>query len=291
VSLRDAAPAALKPMARRAAQTFGRATAGLRMLPDFIIAGGSRCGTTSLHRALLTHPGILPPVATKGVHYFDVGYTHSLSWYQGHFPLRALAAARTSSVQGAPLAFESSGYYMHHPMGPSRIAESLPGVKIVVMLRDPVERAYSAYKHEFARGFETERSFETALDLEAGRLAGEVDRLRADPAYISHAHRHQSYTDRGQYVEQVGRLFDVFGRERVHVLDSEAFFATPEPVYEELLAFLGLPVVHPPAYEQHNARKSSSMAQETADRLAAHFAPYDAALTELLGRTPAWQQR
>jgi hypothetical protein len=290
MSLRDAAPSALKPIARRAIQAFGRPTAGLRMLPDFIVAGASRCGTTSLHRALLTHPGIVPPVATKGVHYFDVEYPRGLAWYQGHFPIRALAASRTSSVPGAPLCFESSGYYMHHPMAPSRIAQAVPDVKIVVMLRDPVERAYSAYKHEFARGFEPEANFETALAREPERLAGEVDRLRADPAYVSHAHRHQSYTDRGQYVDQVSRLFETFGRDRVHVLDSEDFFATPEPVYEQLLEFLGLPVVHPPAYEQHNARKGSSMRPETASRLATHFEPYDTALAELLHRTPAWQR-
>lgn len=286
--MRHSAPADLKRAGRRAALALGRSTSPLRMLPDFIVAGASRSGTTSLHRALLTHPGIVPPVFTKGVHFFDVNWTKGVPWYRSHFPVRAIAERRTSSVAGAPLAFESAGYYMHHPLAAERIAQTITDVKIIVMLRDPVDRAYSAYKHEFARGFETEDSFERALDLESERLAGEVARIRADPGYVSQSHRHQSYTDRGHYAEQVLRLFTTFGRERVHVLYSEDFFATPEPVYERLLEFLGLPIVHAPAYEQHNARRGSSLGQRTIDRLTQHFEPYDAQLAELMGQPPAW---
>lgn len=290
MSMRQSAPEELKRAGRRAALALGRGTASLRMLPDFILAGASRSGTTSLHRALMTHPGIVPPILHKGVHFFDANWTRGVPWYRSHFPVRAIAERRTSSVPGAPLAFESAGYYMHHPLAPGRIAQTIPDIKIIVMLRDPVERAYSAYKHEFARGFETETSFERALDLEPERLLGEVDRIKADPGYVSHAHRHQSYVDRGQYVEQVSHLRAVFGRDRVHVLYSEDFFATPEPIYERVLRFLDLPIVHAPGYEQHNAQRGSSMSTSTIDRLAQHFRPYDLALGELLGETPAWQR-
>jgi hypothetical protein len=287
VSIRASSPPGVKRLARKAIRRVGQPTAGLRLLPGLVLAGASRCGTTSLHRALVTHPALRPPVAQKGVHYFDVSYGRGLSWYRGHFPVRAVAAARSGA--GGPLGFESSGYYMHHPLAPARMAADLPGVRGVVMLRDPVERAYSAFKHESARGFETAPTFETALDLEAGRLEGEVERIRTTPGYVSHAHRHQSYVDRGQYVEQVTHLFDTFGRDRVHVMFSEDFFATPHQEYERLLAFLDLPVVHPPAYEQHNARRASPMAPETRERLDTHFKPYDDALAELLGRPVAWR--
>ena len=112
---------------------------------------------------------------------------------------------------------EASGYYMFHPCAPARMAEHLPDVKIMAMLRDPVERAFSAYKHELARGFETE-SFERALALEDERLAGQAERMLADASYQSAAHRHQAYVRRGQYAEQLERLRDHFPAEQIHVV-------------------------------------------------------------------------
>src|SRR5690606_1705482 len=127
---------------------------------------------------------------------------------------------------GMPVvACESSPYYMFHPLAAERFARDLDGVRVVVMLRDPVERAYSAFTHERARGFETAPDFETALALEEERLAGEVDRMRADPTYVSRHHQHNAYVARGRYVEQLERLEELLGRDRIHVVDSGDFFA------------------------------------------------------------------
>jgi hypothetical protein len=283
--VRQRVPDPVKQAGRRLSRSAGLATAGARLLPSFLVVGAQRSGTTSLHRALLAHPQVVGPVLHKGVHYFDVAATRSLRWYRAHFPVAAVARARTG---GRPVAFESSGYYMHHPYAPARIAVALPGVRVVAMLRDPVERAYSAHRHELLRGFETV-GFEEALDLEPERLAGEVERLR-DPAYVSHSHRHHSYVDRGQYVDQVRRLFETFGRDRVHLVWSEDFFERPEPVFAELLDFLGLDAWQPPSFERWNARPRAPMAPATRARLEAHFAPYDDALAELVGRTPSWKR-
>jgi len=282
---RSRVPDPVKEAGRRVSRAVGAATAGTRLLPTFVVVGAQRAGTTSLHRALLAHPHVVGPVLHKGVHYFDVAYDRGMRWYRGHFPVAAVARAR---VGRPPAVFESSGYYMHHPWAPGRIAEALPGVRIVAMLRDPVERAYSAHRHELARGFETV-GFEEALDLEPSRLAGEAERLR-DPVATSHAHRHHSYVDRGQYVEQVRRLHDAFGADRVHVVWSEDFYEDPEPAYAGLLGFLGLEPWQPPAFERWNARPRSPMAEATRARLEAHFRPYDDALTELLGQVPSWRR-
>ena len=91
----------------------------------------------------------------------------------------ARIAQAATARHGGPMSFEASGYYMYHPFAMERLARDMPGVKLVVMLRDPVERAFSAYKHEYARGYEWE-SFEKALELEDERLVGEIDRMRAD---------------------------------------------------------------------------------------------------------------
>ena len=151
---------------------YGRLTAHRRMLPSFLICGGQRCGTTSLYRALATHPAVIKAVLHKGVHYFDVAYERGLRWYQGHFPLQRHADRVAAETGVAAQTFESSPYYMYHPHAMARIAEDLPDVKIVVLVRDPVERAYSQHAHEVARGFETERDFLRARALEPARLRG-----------------------------------------------------------------------------------------------------------------------
>ena len=99
--------------------------------------------------------------------------TAAAVWYRAHFPIRALARWR---ARGPVQTFECSGYYMFHPLAPGRIAAELPDARVVVMLRNPVDRAVSAYGHERRRGFES-AGFVDALAREQERLADEVDRL------------------------------------------------------------------------------------------------------------------
>lgn len=283
----------LSPGLKRAVQlasvSAGRLTSSGRMLPGFLIVGAQRCGTTSMYRTLSQHPAILKPVLHKGVHFFDTGYARGLSWYRGHFPLERTARRVERETGTRPLAFESSPYYMFHPLAGERIDRDLPGVKLIVLVRDPVERAYSAHAHELARGFETVESFERALELEPERLRGEYDRLRADPAYNSHSHQHHAYLTRGQYVDYLLRLEEIFGRERVHVVDSHAFFTDPEPAYLGVLEFLGLPRLGSPTFERHNARPRAPMDGALRARLTEHFTPYDQRLAGWLGHAPSWR--
>jgi hypothetical protein len=260
--------------------TAGRLTSRARLLPGFLIVGAQRCGTTSLYRALSQHPAVRKAVLHKGVHYFDMNYGRSLGWYRAHFPL----AARTPSVT-----FESSPYYLFHPLAADRIAADLPAAKLLVLVRDPVERAYSAHAHELARGFE-DQPFEAALALEDQRLAGEAERIAADPGYLSHSHQHHAYLARGRYVEQLERLADRVGRDRVLVVDSGDFFTTPEPVYDAVTEFLGLPRAPYPAFERHNARPRSALPEALRRELADYFEPYDERLTTWLGQPPSWRR-
>jgi hypothetical protein len=280
--------AVVQRTARAAARTTGRLTSGARMTPDFLIVGGQRCGTTSMYRVLREHPAVLPPVLHKGVHYFDMAYPRGMSWYRGHFPLRSTAAGVARRTGMRPVTFESSPYYMFHPLAAERIARDLPGVKLLVLLRDPVERAYSAHAHELARGFETE-DFETALALEESRLAGEVERIRADPGYASHSHQHHGYLQRGRYADHLERLESIVGRDRLHVVDSHRFFAEPEPVYDGVLRFLGLPHAGYPVFERHNARPRSPLPEALRVRLEEHFASSDERLAAWLGQPLSWR--
>jgi len=276
-------------LARQSAVATGRLTAQLRMTPDFLVVGAQRCGTTSLFRTVAAHPAVVPPALHKGVHYFDTAYDRGPDWYRGHFPLRATATRLERRLGSRVITGESSPYYLFHPLAGERIANDLPDVRLVALLRDPVERAYSAYTHERARGFEAE-TFERALDLEPARLAGEEARLRSDPTYVSHHHQHNAYLARGSYAEQLARLAALVGRERLHVIDSGDFFTAPEASFDAVIDFLDLPAWRPARFEQRNARPRADLQPALRARLDEHFAPDDDALAAWLGRTPSWRR-
>jgi Sulfotransferase domain len=282
-------PGAMQHWGQQAAIGAGWLTGGRRMRPGLLICGAQRCGTTSMYRTLSQHPAVLKPVLHKGVHYFDVGYDRGPRWYAAHFPLR-ISAARAERRTGLPtLTFESSPYYLFHPLAAERIARDLPGVRILVLLRDPVERAYSAHAHELARGFETE-PFEAALELEDSRVEGEAEKLVADPGYHSFSHRHHAYVRRGRYVEQLERLERLVGRDRLHVVDSEEFFTRPEPVWAGVLDFLGLQCPELPRFDRHNTRPRAPMSESVRRRLAESFLSHDERLAAWWGRDLSWRR-
>jgi len=287
--VRNNLPAPVKSIVHFGSRNYGRLTAHRRMLPQFLICGGQRCGTTSLYRALSTHPAVIKAVLHKGVHYFDVGYDRGMRWYRGHFPLHRRAEQVAEAV-GVPVqTFESSPYYMYHPHAMARIAGDLPDVKIVVLVRDPVERAYSQHAHEVARGFESESEFAVALALEPIRLRGVREQLVANPSFYNFSHQHHAYRARGEYIEYLEPMARLLGRERIHVVDSDLFFAAPERTYDGVLDFLGLPrVAGYPPFEKHNARPRGGLDLALREDLAEHFASYDARLARWLGHRLSW---
>ncbi len=258
------------------------------MDPSFLVIGGQRCGTTTIFKSLSEHPQVMRPPVEKGTDYYTLHHSRGAGWYRGHFPI-ATPAIRRATGSARPQAFEACTYYMFHPFAMERIAHDHPDIKLVAMLRDPVERAYSAYKHELARGFETETDFLRALELEDERLDGEIDAMAADPDYESIAHRHHAYQRRGRYAEQLERVWTHFDREQVWVMESERFFEDPAGEFGALLDFLGLPAWQPPSgFAQHNARPGAPMPEAARRRLEDYYREPDARLAELLGRSPLW---
>lgn len=288
-TLKQRAPAGIKHFGRRLYVPMGQATSSLRMEPSFIVAGAQRCGTTSLYRALLSHPAVLSAAFHKGVNYFDVNYDKGLPWYRGHFPLQATATIRTRGSGERPVTFDASGYYMFHPLAAQRIGRDLPDVKILVLVRDPIERAYSAYRHEYARGFETE-DFERALALEDERVQPELERMLADHSYQSQSYRHQAYRRRGQYDEQLSRLASAVGKEHLLVVESESFFSRPETEYRRILDFLGLRPHVPERFDRWNARPGTDIPSGAQRFLASAFQDHDDRLVEYLGHAPSWRR-
>ena len=256
------------------------ATAGARRLPDFLVIGAQRAGSTSLFAQLCAHPGVAVP-SHKEIHYFDNQSSRSLRWYRSHFPPAAAARGRLTG--------EASPYYLFHPAVPARVASALPDVRLVALVRDPVARAYSQYQLSVRDGHE-QLGFEEALRAEPDRLAGEEPRLLADRAYRSAAHRHQSYASRGLYAEQLRRWHEHVAPERLLVLTSEELFADPGRTAATVLAFLGLDPSEVPPLPVRNQRPYPPMSDAARALLEARFDGPNRELYALLGRDLGWSR-
>lgn len=274
---------------RNAAQLYAVPTASLRMLPSFLIIGAERAGTTSLSRYLGAHPQVIPlTLNRKGCHYFDTNFDRGVRWYRSQFPSAAAVRSRMRRAStDRVITGEACPYYVFHPLVPERVHALLPDVRLVVMLRDPVSRAYSHYQHEVARGFE-HLSFESALDAEPERLAGEEERLLREPSYYSFSHQHHSYVSRGLYLEQFLRWHAWFAPEQMLIVDSTEFFADTDRGFREVVTFLGLEERSLAVYPQLNARSYDRIAPETRERLLDRFAEPNRRLEEYLGRSFSW---
>lgn len=263
-------------------------TSPLRMLPDFVIIGAMKCGTTSLYRHLEQHPQIAP-ARRKEVHYFDWYYGKGEPWYRGQFPLASRASKSDDPVRRV-ITGEASPYYLFHPHAPGRLKQLLPEARLIVLLRNPVDRAWSHYHHVQKRNGEN-LSFEKALDAEQERLKGELERLEADPAYRSFEYQKHSYQARGVYVDGLRAWMAHFDPACFLILRSEDFFADPSQVYRQTLDFLGLAPYDLPRYEKFLAGSyESEMHPATRDRLVDYFRPHNRRLEELLGREMNWDR-
>jgi hypothetical protein len=269
------------------------ATSGIRPLPDFLIIGTKRGGTTSLYRYLLEHPAVLPTFPSfrtlKGVHYFDEHFARGLRWYRSHFPAEPYRTLVRRGTGVYPLIGEASPNYLFHPLGATRAAELVPRAKIIVLIRNPVDRAWSQYKDQVKLGFET-LSFEAAVEREPARLAGEVERMLADPGYYGAAFDRYSYLARGRYLDQLRAWRVAFPPEQLLVLRSEDLYGDAERVYHRVLEFLDLPQVSLKNYRPHNAIPATQMGASTRRHLADHFAPYNRQLSKDLRIDLCWDE-
>ena len=243
------------------------------MFPSFLVIGAQRAGTTSLFYYLCSHPDVARP-ATKEIHFFDDNYWRGADWYRSFFAL-ALGAKRVTG--------EATPYYLFHPAVPDRVAATIPDVRLVALLRNPVDRAYSHY-HKMKRMGIERLSFRKALAAEERRLAGEEERLLADPRYRSGHHRRHAYVGRGLYADQLERWLAAFPQDQLLVLLSEDFFARPAEVYAETLDFLGLPPWAPEAVEDRNPASYRPLPPGLRAVLEERFAVPNARLARLLGR-------
>ena len=270
-----ALPEPARKVLRGGYRAYGSATAGLRPLPDFLILGAQKAGTTALYAYLRWHPEITGP-SFKEVSFFDRHYAKGERWYRAHMPVR-----RRSLVG------EASPSYLLHPLAPERVAGMLPGARLIALVRNPVDRAFSHYQHEVALGREP-LSFEDAVDREDERMQGELERMLRDPSYFSLAWWNYTYIARGRYAEQLERWFAAFPREQLLVLFTEELSADTAATYRRVLDFLGVTARDLESYPRIFDRDYADMNPGTRARLHKEFENPNRRLASLLGRDLPW---
>jgi glycosyltransferase involved in cell wall biosynthesis len=247
-----------------------------RPLPQLLVVGAMRSGTTSLYTDLVRHPQVRPPLA-KELHYFSLHHDRGTDWYRRCFPV----------LGDGELTLEATPYYLFDPLVPARVAATLPDARFVVVLRDPVERAVSHYLH-------TRRTGDEPLEL-AEALAAEPERL-ASVADATAGRRHEvsrqySYLARSRYGEQLERWFAHVDRDRVLVLRTEELADRPQDQLDRVHAHVGLPAWRADGHTRHTRRREGAgpaVPDDLVARLRAELDPDVARLTSLLGWDRGW---
>jgi hypothetical protein len=291
-SIARAAPGVVRRPLKRVFRNYGVVTSELRPLPDYLIIGAHRAGTTSLWSYLQQHPCVavnFPRVQrVKGVRFFDQNWHRGVEWYRSHVPT-ATYRDYLRRRHGAPVvAGDASSYYLFHPLAAERAAGVVPGAKLIVMLRNPIDRAYSHWRRERRDRMEPLERFEDAIAAEPERLAGEAERILSDDRYYSYAHENYSYVTQGLYLEALEAWLEHFPRERLHVEVSERFLADPQAGYGRVLRFLGLPPIELADATPLNTVESEPLDPAYRRELAARFDPHNRRLQERLGMHLGW---
>lgn len=278
----EAIPPALQPPTVEHLQLTRRWTSAFRRLPDFLIIGAQKAGTSSLYAYLCAHPAVAPALA-KEIHYFDYNYARGESWYRAHFP-----GIWEQWRKGYRATGEASPYYLFYPHAPRRAAALVPAARLIALLRNPADRAYSHYQHQVRLGLEP-CTFEEALEQEAARLAGEYEKLIWDDTYYSFNYQNYSYRARGMYAGQLARWLSFFPREQLLVLPSDELYHSPARSLKRVLDFLGLPPWEPDFFRVENEGQYAPPDAATRRALGKWFAPHNATLYDMLHQDFGWE--
>ena len=262
---------------------MGRNPGRGRMLPDFVIIGAAKAGTTSLYAWLSEHPFVEHATA-KEIHYFSFYHYRGHDWYRGHFPRRRESQAFTAQHGRRFITGEASPSYLLHSEAPVRMARLVPHARLIVALREPVGRAYSQFQMRRRDGEEPCPSFIDAVALEDASLRDADAGIDPAPDEL----RGRSYLSRGRYAEQLERWFAHFPRERFHFVTIDELAAHPHQSLDAMHAFLGLPAHRSESLQPMFVSGYPPLAPADRDRLAAYFRPHNERLYKLLGRDFGW---
>ena len=258
------------------------------ILPDFIIFGIGRAGSTSLYEGIMEHPDV-HSAKIKEIYFFDYKFKRGIYWYRGHFPSVWKKIFYTKLRKKKFITGEATARLLSYPHAPKRILKIIPNVKLIAILRNPIDRAYSLYNVEVANGRE-QLSFEEAIKVESKRLAGEMERMKTDENYYSGEFYRKSYLFQGIYADGLKMWFDVFPKEQFLIIDFDELARNPTPIYDKIFDFLELPKFTHSKHIVYNTRKYDDMVPSTRKYLIEYFKPHNEQLYNLLGKKFDWDK-
>lgn len=254
-------------------------TSNSRVLPDFLVLGAMKAGSTTFHQYIINHPNVIP-ASIKEVHYFDY-YYGSNAWYRSNFPKKDEMKKNGISY----LTGEATPQYLFHPLAPKRVFELIPKVKLIAVLRNPIDRAFSHYNHNVRNGTES-LSFEDAIFHREKKLNQENKNLLSNNDYDVVFFERYNYLNLGKYAEQLSEWFKFFPKEQFFVCKTEDLSSnTLINAYE----FLGLPSFDPGKIDSLNSGKYNVMKKSTREQLNKLFAPHNSKLSTLLNMEFNWE--
>lgn len=263
--------------------TFDRAfrtlTSQSRLLPDFIIIGYHKTATTFLYEYLSQHPNI-GAASEKEIHYFDYSYWRKTEWYRAQFPLKLSKYFFESKNKSIFKTGEATPLYVFHPKAAKRINELIPNAKFIVILRNPIDRAYSHYQHRVRIGLE-EKSFEEAIEDDERRRKLIIQKFNSDEIrdYNVNSIRFP-YVSIGKYVEHLKEWMNIFPREQILVLKTDDL--NTEEELNKVCRFIGVPNFKFKNITKQNVGKYSEMNKETREKLIHFYKPYNEELEKFL---------
>lgn len=263
-------------------------TGFLHVLPNFYIIGVVKGGTTSLYNYLIEHPSIQPSVG-KEIDYFGEYYSRGINWYRCAFPFKSHKFFVTKILKKKFLTGEATPRYFEHPGVPEKIKKVTPNAKFILLLRNPIDRAYSHYNMNVTRGDET-LSFSDAIDMEQERTSKGFKKMLNDENYFTWNYYLHAYLNHGIYIEKLKHWMDIFPRANFFILKSEDFSNDIPKYYNKVLNFLGLSSLNLKHYKMYKKRHydEPKMDPELRKNLGEFFKPHNEQLYKFLGVDFGW---
>jgi len=286
---RVSSDSSIYPYARSLYRLYCNIAGPFHVLPNFIIFGVSRSGTTSLYQYLVQHQNI-EPCAIKEPRFFDMYFDRGINWYRMNFPSQFQKFIFNKINHKKFITGEASGAYLQNPHTPKRIYQFNPNMKLILLMRNPVDRAFSHYKRKVKNGSE-KLSFEEVIDQEQSRIDGEMEKMENNSNYYSSIYHSLSYLTTGLYVKHLKNWLKYFPLKQILILENGELLRDPQMVYNRTIEFLGLP-----KWKLSNYRKFSKqdlkldMNQKTREQLLDYCKPFNEDLYSLIGKRFDWDK-
>jgi hypothetical protein len=259
-------------------------TGPIRSLPDFIIIGTARSGSTSLYYNICQHPCVLS-AAYDELGYFDSNFHLGLNWYRSLFPTLFSKWIVKQKKQFA-ITGEDTPFYIWNPLVAKRILKILPKIKLIVVLRNPVDRAYSNYHLGIRAGSEN-LSFEDAIQIELKKLNEINDEFEHNVEKYTIP---RSYIAKGFYADQLKIWLELFSSEQLMIVSTEDLESNPQKTLDRIYNFLKIPKNHRLIPEKQKIAAYPKMKNKTREFLIDLYKKNNAELFTMIGQKFDWDK-